>query len=297
MPKVSVIMPTYNRQQFLLQAVGSVLSQGFVDFELIVVDDGSTDETASLISAVRDSRLTYIRQDNRGRSYARNRALDIARGQYIAFLDSDDAYLPDKLAIQVSYMDDNPSVGMIYTSARCIDENGHELTERYAAVVSGRIYKHIAFFRPVTITLPTVMVRRELFARTGNFDENMSRFEDTDMWRRLSKETDIHALPTETCLLRTHGDNSLFAQNPEAIISSIDYYANKIKREDAELGSWEARNGLGRLYLYYGRAFMTVPGWGAFGRRMLAIAFGYWPPYIAFYALAVTRERLLPQRR
>lgn len=293
LPKVSVIIPTYNRQDFILEAINSVLSQDFLDFELIIVDDGSTDETSSRIATIQDPRLSYILQDNQGRSHARNRALEVARGQYIAFLDSDDAYLSDKLDIQVSYMDANPSVGMIYTSARCIDENGHELTERYIASVSGRIYRHIAFFRPVTITLPTVMIRRDLFAQVGGFDENMSRFEDTDMWRRLSKATDIYAMAAETCLLRTHSENSLSSQNPTVIMSSIDYYAGKIKREDTELSPWEARKGLGGLYLYYGRAFMTVPGWEDMGRKMLSVAFAYWPPYVFFHAVALTRSRFL----
>lgn len=280
MPKVSIILPTYNRERFVGEAIESVLAQNFTDFELIVVDDGSTDQTASRVTQIGDPRLIYVFQKNKGRSNARNRALSIARGDYIAFLDSDDAYLPGKLALQIAYMDDHPSVGMIYTSARCIDEDGNEVDARYIASVSGRIYTQIAFFKPVTITLPTVMVRTDLFAHVGGFDERMHRFEDTDMWRRLSKVTDIHALPTETCRLRTHRENHLKSQDPNEIASAIEYYAAKIRREDTDIPQREIRKGLASLYVYYGYAFLSVPSYATVGGRLLWRAVELWPPIV-----------------
>lgn len=292
MPRVSVIIPTYNRAQFISSAIGSVLSQTYRDFELIVVDDGSTDGTDKVVAAFDDPRLIYLPQANRGRSNARNKALASARGDYIAFLDSDDLYLPGKLALQVEYMDEHPEAGMIYTSARCIDEHGGDLPMRYEATKSGRIYKHIAFFLPVTITLPTVMVRRELFSEVGGFDEAMSRFEDTDMWRRLSKATDIHAIDVETCELRTHQSNSLEFQDPDQIISSVEYYAQKLIKEDSEMLGLGIRRGLGRLYAYYGGAFMMVSGWEARSLRMLGKAFYYWPPSWPSLLASFTRRAL-----
>lgn len=284
-PSVSVIIPTYNRARLIGEAIASVLAQTYADFELIVVDDGSTDDTEMVVREFTDSRLIYVKQENRGRSHARNRALNLARGRYIAFLDSDDLYLPDKLALQVRYLDSHPRVGMIYTSAYCIDYSGNALHEKYVASVSGKIYKSIAFFRPVTITLPTVMARRELFSKAGGFDERMYRFEDTDMWRRLSKETIIAALPEFTCKLRTHTDNSLAAQRPEQIIAALDYYAQKILHEDGAIGRLTLRCGLGGLYYYYGRAFLTIPKWENAGLGLLRNAFRYWPPYAALYIL------------
>lgn len=104
-PRVSVVIPTYNRAQFIASAIESVLTQTFGDFELIVVDDGSTDRTSEIVTSISDPRLVFVRQDNAGRSTARNRALALAKGAYIAFLDSDDLYLPGKLALQIQYMD------------------------------------------------------------------------------------------------------------------------------------------------------------------------------------------------
>lgn len=275
-PIVSVLIPTYNRALFICEAIASVLTQTFSDFEIIIVDDGSTDNTEMLIREFSDSRIIYIKQKNKGRSHARNVALSCARGRYIAFLDSDDVYLSGKLALQVSYLDSHPHVGMLYTSADCIDSAGNKALGKYTATVSGRIYKSIAFFRPITITLPTVMVRRELFDEVGSFDENLHRFEDTDMWRRISKMTCIDALSEVTCKLRTHSDNSLCAQNPNQIIRSLNYYAQKVLREDSDMGHWMLRRGLAGLYFYYSRAFLTVPGWQNQGISLLYAAYRFW---------------------
>ncbi|MBY3167864.1 glycosyltransferase family 2 protein [Rhizobium laguerreae] len=262
LPTVSVIIPTYNRARFIREAIESVFSQTYRDFELIVIDDGSTDETAKIVRALVDNRLNFIRQENRGRSAARNRAIALARGRYIAFLDSDDMYLPDKLAQQVDYMDSHPEDGMIYTSAMCIDGDGNPLnSQRYEAWADGEIYKQVAFFQPVTITLPTVMVRREVLNAVGGFDEAMDRFEDTDLWRRIAKHYRVGILVEATCILRTHGDNTLRSQDPAKIIEAIEYYVAKIFREDADVGMHFLKNGASRLYGYYGRAFMSVPGW------------------------------------
>lgn len=294
-PSVSVIIPTYNRAHFVVDAVTSVLTQDFPDFEVIVVDDGSTDQTVAAMAQFNDYRLVFVQQKNRGRSQARNRALEMARGRYIAFLDSDDLYMPGKLALQVDYLDRHPDVGMVYTSAHCVDYSGRPLNDRYIASVSGWIYTSIAFFRPVTITLPTVMARRELFARAGGFDEKMHRFEDTDMWRRISKLARIEAMPAFTCRLRTHAENSLAAQDPEQIVRALDYYVGKITVEDTSIGALTLRRGIGGLYYYYGRAFLTVPEWQDMGRALLAKSYGYWFP-LWFRQLAVEAYRTLRPR-
>lgn len=274
-PTVSVIIPTYNRAQYIGESIRSVLLQTYADFEIIIVDDGSTDDTPKVIEAISDPRVRYVRQENRGRSQARNHALSLARGRYITFLDSDDLYLPDKIELQVAYLARHPGAGMVYTSAYCINEVGELLAHRYEATASGMIYEQIAFFTPVTITLPTVMTYREVLDRVGGFDENMSRFEDTDMWRRISKSYRIEAMPEFTCRLRTHGDNSLLNQCPEQIALALEYYAKKIIRDDGEIDLEIRKKGLAALYRYYGHALMTIPQFSSTGRRLMRIAYRY----------------------
>lgn len=274
-PQVSVIIPTYNRAQYIEESVRSVLAQTYRDLEVVVVDDGSVDETGIIVNSIADPRLRYIRQENLGRSKARNHALSLARGKYITFLDSDDLYLPGKIELQVEYLKKHPDAGMVYTSAYCINDGGEMLAHRYEATVSGRIYEQIAFFTPVTITLPTVMTYRKVMDDVGGFDENMHRFEDTDMWRRISKSYRIDAMPDYTCRLRTHADNALLNQNPVQITAALDYYAKKIMRDDGEIDLAVRKKGLAGLYRYYGRALMTVPEFTSNGKELLRIAFGY----------------------
>lgn len=286
-PKVSVILPTYNREKLVGAAIQSVLDQTFQDFELIVVDDGSTDRTSEVVQSFSSSKVRYIFQSNQGRSNARNHALSLAQGQYIAFLDSDDLYLRGKLELQVAYLDKHPEFGMIYTSAFCIDKDGALLNNVYEAIVSGWIYKEIAFFVPVTITLPTVMARREVFDTVGGFDEKMERFEDTDIWRRISKRYQIGALHERTCHLRTHPDNALAAQNPDRIAAALDYYVKKIAKEDCDAGFILRRKGMAALYIYYGLAMMNIPAWRKYAYTFLLKAIRFWPFNLIRVALSI----------
>lgn len=272
-PEVSVILPTYNRAAFLAAAVESVLSQSFRSLELIVVDDGSTDDTPHVIKQFRDARLIYLRQENRGRSYARNRAIGQARGRFIAFLDSDDEYLPGKLKLQVEFMREHPVVGMLYTSAVCIDKDGNLIPNAYSASVSGSIYRDVAFFVPVTVTLPTVIVRREVLDVTGVFDLKMNRFEDTDLWRRIAKRYIVGAMDIPTCRLRSHDENALVAQDPKGIVEALDYYVHKIFLEDSDIASSFLKQGAAGLYAYYGRALIRVRGKRSYGLLLLGKAF------------------------
>ncbi len=277
---VSVIIPTYNREEYIGEAIQSVLGQTFTDFEIIIIDDGSTDKTADVVKSLSDDRVRYIYQENRGRSNARNHGLKIAAGRYIAFLDSDDLYLPDKLELQVAYLDTHPEVGMVYTSAYCINAEGVLLSESYRACVSGWIYNNIAFYVPVTVTLPTVMARREVFDRVGGFDEEMERFEDTDMWRRISKVFPIGAISDFTCKLRTHGGNALSEQAPRVIEAAVVHYIEKVFSEDHSIDIMILRKGASALCFFYARALLTIPSAVAQGRKLLFKSIRYAPSTI-----------------
>lgn len=274
-PSVSVIIPTYNRGNFIGESISSVLSQTYTDFELIIVDDGSTDNTEYIISTFSDPRLQYIKQPNRGRSKARNHALSLACGKYITFLDSDDLYLPNKIELQVDYLNNHPGVGMVYTSAYCIDTHGAPLAHKYEATESGLIYDQIAFFTPITITLPTVMTYKQVLDSVGGFDESLHRFEDTDMWRRISKCYRIDAIPEYTCQLRTHDDNSLINQKPDQIASALEYYSKKIMRDDTNISLTMRKKGLASLYKHYGYALISVPEFSSVGKRLIHISYSY----------------------
>lgn len=252
---VSVIVPTFNRAHFIGQAITSVLNQTYEDIELIVVDDGSTDRTSDVVASFDDPRLNYVHlARNVGRSAARNKGLEAARGTFIAFLDSDDYYLPGKIELQVGFLNRNPQFGMVYTASGCFRDEDGPINYFYRAPVSGDIYRDIAFFKPLTITLPTVMLRREVVDEVGGFDERMSRFEDTDYWRRISRRFGIGAIDEVTCHVRTHDGNLITAFHPSSFESAIDYYVGKIEAEDDDVDPLILGAGMRRLYDLYAKA-------------------------------------------
>src|SRR5262245_22080838 len=132
MPRVSVVIPTFNRAGFVREAIESVLAQTFGDWELIVIDDGSTDDTASVVAAFGDPRIRYIRQENRGEGRARNAGLAVATGEWVSFLDSDDRMLPDNLAALIAVSDARPEIDVAYGWYFFMDHNGEPTPNRGA---------------------------------------------------------------------------------------------------------------------------------------------------------------------
>jgi len=240
------------------------------------VDDGSSDNTNQVIHDLgKSEKIVYQYQENQGRSKARNYGLQIASGEYITFLDSDDIYLPNKLQIQVEYLDSHPDIGMVYSSAACEDEFGNLLAFQYLALTQGHIYKQIAFYIPVTIILPTVMVRREIIQEVGYFDESLNRFEDTDYWRRISRLCLIGAIPQVLCRIRSHSGNTLTGQNPVTIVNDVKKYVDKVLHADANEASAFLRRGSCRLYFHYRSDMIELhdPQWSNASKELKELAF------------------------
>jgi GT2 family glycosyltransferase len=182
-PTVSVIIPTFNRWPLVGEAIESVLAQTFSDFELIVVDDGSTDGTIAELSKF-GSRLCLLSQPNRGVSAARNFAVRHARGRYLAFLDSDDLWLPQKLAIQTAFMKHNPSVQICQTEEIWIRNGVRVNPKAKHRKPSGDVF--IPSLELCLVSPSAVMLTRELFEQVGGFDENFPVCEDYDLWLRIA---------------------------------------------------------------------------------------------------------------
>jgi glycosyltransferase involved in cell wall biosynthesis len=281
-PTVSIVLPTYNRAKFIGQAVTSALGQTYDDIEVLVVDDGSVDDTSDIIGTFSDPRLKYIKlASNAGRSSARNKALQMARGNYIAFLDSDDYYLPQKIEMQVQFLNEHPDVDMVYTASACVDTDEGPIQYFYRAPVSGKIYNEIAFFKPLTITLPTVMLRRGVLTTVGLFDEQMERFEDTDFWRRVAKHFNIAAIDEVTCHIRSHQGNHITSFEPASFKRAIEYYVEKIFREDRDIDPLIVGAGVRRLYELYGSALQGVPGANQLALELRQTGYAYFEPQVS----------------
>ncbi len=184
MPKVSVIIPTYNRLPMLKEAVDSVLAQDLEDFELIIADDGSTDGTADEINRYGGRVRLIQHSENKGVSAARNRGILNARGKYIAFLDSDDLWVKGKLKIQVAFLDENPHYPLCYTDEIWVRKGKRVNPMHKHAKYSGWIFERCL---PLCIISPSsAVMRKTLFSKVGLFDEALPVCEDYDFWLRVS---------------------------------------------------------------------------------------------------------------
>ncbi len=178
-----MLIPTYNRLLKVKEAISSVLKQTCQDFELWVVDDGSTDGTGEALKVFGD-RVKYVSQANRGVSSARNLGLRVSRGKYVAFLDSDDLWQPDKLKIQVGCMDANPQFPLCYTDEIWIRKGVRVNPKKKHAKYSGWIFEKCL---PLCIISPSsALMKRTLFEEIGGFDENLPVCEDYDFWLRVT---------------------------------------------------------------------------------------------------------------
>lgn len=213
-PLVSVVIPSFNALRFLPQTIASVMEQTFQDFELLLIDDGSSDGTADWVAQFNQStegrKIQFFQQQRGGVSAARNLGIQKAKGEYIAFLDADDLWVPAKLAQQVAYLNQHPRVGLVHGAIALMDEAGN---------LTGRILSS----RPEASSLPclltqnavacqTVLVRRSCFELAGCFDPQADTVEDWDLWMRVARFYPIVALPevlahyrqVESSLSRSH---------------------------------------------------------------------------------------------
>jgi len=198
-PEVSIILPTYNRGWIIEEAIDSVLAQDFKDFELIVVDDGSTDDTGQILDSY-DQDLIVLRQSNKGVSAARNRGIAAAKGRLIAFLDSDDLWLPRKLSSQVDFLNSNP-VAVINQTEEIWIRNGVRVNPK----TRHHKFAGMIFERSLALCLVSpsaAMMKRSLFDEVGLFDEDLPACEDYDLWLRISWRYPVHLIETPLIIKR-----------------------------------------------------------------------------------------------
>jgi len=188
MPKVSVIIPTRNRADFLRSAIASVLNQTYQDFELIVVDDASKDNTREVVASFADSRIKYFcHQTGRGDGGARNTGIINSSADYIAFLDDDDQWLPEKLGLQLTVLENSPAhIGGVYTGQFDVNDTDGEISKICSPNRRGDLSQYL--FKDPCIVTSTVLFRRECFEKLGLFDESIPYCNDYDMWIRIAKE-------------------------------------------------------------------------------------------------------------
>lgn len=223
-PLVSVIVPVYNGERYLDSGLKSIFRQAYQPLEIIVIDDGSTDHSADIARSYQDIR--YIYQPNQGPSAARNNGIDAARGEYIGFLDADDVWMPEKLSIQVDYLNHHPEVGFVYAHRRMIIEEGVEKPPWYR--------EHLFENDSPGLIASNLLARKKVFEHIGGFNPTY-RFGENAEWLARAKDAGIRmAILPETLLLsRVHGQNQTYHLDEmrshilKALKSSIDRQRRK----------------------------------------------------------------------
>ena len=215
-PLISVMMPTYNNAKYIKQAIESIYAQNYDNMEIIVVDDGSTDNTKEILKQYKN--IKYFYMEHKGISFARNVALKNSKGEYIAFLDSDDYWLPDKLNIQMQYFQEHPDCQIVFTKYKNIFEK-EELKKNKRAMHEKAIEDSFQQY------LPSTILKKELFNKYGFFDEKFSGIEDAEFIYRISmKGINIkHYIDKVFYIRRIHGNNITLQQNRtvKSIITAI----------------------------------------------------------------------------
>lgn len=253
---ISVIIPTYNSDKYICEAIESVLSQSYLNYEIIVVDDGSYDDTKSIIRD-RYPLVRYYFTDNKGVSSARNYGISMARGEYIAFLDSDDRWLPTKLEKQRSSFQKNPKLGMVFTENSFFNNVGviQERMNKRKRLMSGDIVRNI--FLNSYVATPTVMVRKSIFDKVGWFEEGLLIAEDDNMWMRIGMEYCVELIdePLVQCRI-TEGSLSRKSHN---IFSGIREHIGVIKKKYPSMYRRLGKSAIRKKYsaLFFSEAYYS----------------------------------------
>ena len=231
MPLVTVIIPTYNRARLLGRAIDSVLAQAFTDFELIIADDGSADNTRQLVLGYADQRIRYLRHErNQGANAARNTGVMAAGGKYVAFLDSDDEWLPEFLGKVLHVFEKDDSLGAVYTRAGSIQPDG-TLKVGFPFHLQGYIYRE-SLTQGYVSHMITIVVKRECFNRIGFFDVDFGVCDDDEFCLRLAKEYRLGLVPEALAIIYDDGGKERLISNR---VAYADGWQKLIAKYEADI--------------------------------------------------------------
>lgn len=214
MPKVSVIVPAYNHEKYVKEAIDSLLAQTYKDFEILIFDDGSKDHTVDILKIYTDPRITLtVFEENQGAVFATNYLIKQAKGTYIALLNTDDAYYPDKLEKQVAYLDSHPEFAAVFGFAQAMDDDGKDIVPNFEYFEPKEMNKdrlewlNTFFFKGNFFNHPTIMIRREVYDEIGLYDNRLCQMPDFIEWVKLLFKYEVHIMPEKFIKYRARAGN------------------------------------------------------------------------------------------
>lgn len=247
---VSVIIPTYNREKLIIETISSVQSQTYSNIEILVIDDGSSDNTNQVLSSFIKSRhVKYIFQENKGLSAARNEGIRQSTGEFVAFLDSDDLFLPDKIKSQVKFFNSYPDISIVHCDFEKFDDVGN-LGIRDTSYFQESIYPNILWHWKMLMATSCVMLRRTILDHLGGFDENLSWAEDLDLWARFARYYMYGHIPHVLVKIRVHEEEMSFDKRD--LHEKFEVYLNKAFDRDPDLPNPIRNKAMANMYLFSG---------------------------------------------
>ena len=275
-PEVAVIIPSYNQAAYLSSTILTVQQQTFPDWELFIIDDGSTDSTADIVRPfLTDERVHYIKQRNQERAVARNRGLAESSAPYIAFLDADDLWHPEKLSRQIQAMKAHPDAGLCHTLTDDIDPNGTRLRKTgRSRAYSGQVFDRL--LRSNFMVNSSVLIRRTSLTKVGVFDTELPVFgaEDWDLWLRIAREYSVCLVAEELTFYRLHPQNTSYGKVLKSSLAVVEkLYTGSERLPDARVTRSEAR---AHLYLIAART-PEISASNADRRHLLMLALRNYP--------------------
>ena len=299
---VSVVIPTHNRADLLPRAIKSVQEQTYRDLEIIVVSDGSTDETKTVVEAMasKDNRIRFIEyHPARGGNIARNTGIEAANGEYVAFLDDDDEWFSQKVEKQVAVMESDNEIGLVYTGVQIIYVN-EKVTYASKSREDGDMKKSILLDNYIGTT-STVMLKKSLISETGMFDEALRALQDYDLWIRVCQHCKVGVVPEEMINYYNYTNSKQISALTQKYIDSFSYINQKYSDLFAALSEEEAkqkknneytllinkamRNGDGKLARTYAKALKKNGG------KKKAFLF-YWLSFFKYKTILKIRSRV-----
>jgi glycosyltransferase involved in cell wall biosynthesis len=290
--QVSVIIPTYNYGRFIAEAIRSALCQTYGALEIIVIDDGSTDDTASLANSFGTS-IRYFRQENMGVCAARNRGVLESNGKFIAFLDADDIWEPTKIEKQVAKFGEDPEIGLVHCGMREFDSATGATVEVHLEGAEGWLAEDIALSEQSVIVGPggTIMVSRQAFEDVGGFDTRLKNGEDWEFCFRVATKYKIGFVPEVLVEYRSHGVNA--SKNIREMERSTLIAWEKVFTTNDEAIRRLRRRSYGNLHKVLAGSYLHKREYVGFIRNVLK-SLWYRPSYFAYYlALPIRRNKIL----
>lgn len=251
MPTISVIIPNFNNAAYVATAIASVLAQSYQDVEIIVIDDGSTDDSRAVITQFGEQ-VHYHWQANQGLAAARNKGIRVAQGDWIALLDADDQWLPTYLATMLALTKDHPNGVVYYCAAQCMDQHGHDLPRRLGAPVGPPETTYQTLVRANFLIPSTILLRRQVVVAAGLFDPRLRACEDWDLWLRLGPQQRF--IGTSACLVRYRVHNTSLSANVTGMHQAAQAVVEKnFGLNDGQYQAWSQtkQRAYGGLYRYF----------------------------------------------